>query len=415
MRLRKVEYHHQPSMTTKLKNSINNKYTRLTSLIALCGFTLYCTVPNFWLNKYATPQQQTQRIQQIHQKAPKEGDVFEPGSLADHNRIETFRKCYVDPLRYGHHFPIPKAIRKKCTTSETHKIVYTMIGKSGSSSAKITMRDKFNANNGTTNCQLHIDDPEYHTFTFVRDPFSRFISSFRQELLIRYLSHHHSKGRHKKRRNYPHKDHSKTVRALETYVDSYNGTGAPLNHLRMQVPQLMHGSPSSGWRLPNFDAIYEVTNMEEEFKKLFYSRSSNSTYHDDIISKISSTSDTANGAVTSDALASTIVKLSNEKHLRIDTSAIAIRTRKKICQLSALDFCCLNYKVPPECRGLVKCRWTQRPSTSDSLPLVIEAISPYPPSTNSYGHKMENETHKHWKKRSDEHVSKMDAAIHTMK
>ena len=32
----------------------------------------------------------------------------------------------------------------------------------------------------------------------------------------------------------------------------------------------------------------------------------------------------------------------------------------RICQLAAIDYCCLNFKLPPECRNSgVKCTWDE--------------------------------------------------------
>lgn len=34
---------------------------------------------------------------------------------------------------------------------------------------------------------------------------------------------------------------------------------------------------------------------------------------------------------------------------RFNTSLISLRTKQRICQLSAIDYCCLNMKLPKEC------------------------------------------------------------------
>merc|ERR1712130_339903 len=43
---------------------------------------------------------------------------------------------------------------------------------------------------------------------------------------------------------------------------------------------------------------------------------------------------------------------------RIDRSEIHSQASKKICQLLALDYCCLNFVLPPECNHSgVTCEW----------------------------------------------------------
>ena len=61
--------------------------------------------------------------------------MSEPGSLADYDRLEILRRCYVDSLYYQAHFSNDTA--KEYTTSETYKMVYRMISKSGCSSARV--------------------------------------------------------------------------------------------------------------------------------------------------------------------------------------------------------------------------------------------------------------------------------------
>jgi len=448
MRLRKQHgYRQKLSSATESMCNIHNKYTIRTSLLAVCGIILYSTIRlhdysvpqhqqnnhqqeevwNHFVLDYSVPRHQQHHHQQYHdhqqeqqhnqqhnqqgpnndqqqeqqhnqqqQQGPNDGDVFEPGSL-DYNRLETLRKCYVDPIRYQDHFPGPSDIQ--CTTSETHKIVYRMIGKSGSSSARLTLEHKFNALKERENCRLHDDDLEYHKLSFVRDPFSRFISAFRQELQVGYRKRNefsHVKRKMKKRHL---ENHNMTVRALETYVDSYNGIGKNIGHLRLQVTKLL---PQ---RVMNYDAIYDMTDMEDVFKILLHSRSPNSTYHDDSIAVNDAPTDVAIDTAANNTQNTTTV--SHKRKLRIDTSVIALQTKIKICQLSALDFCCLNYELPPECRGHVKCRWTQRPSSSkssSSLVLAIEAISPHPPPKNS---------DKYRKKEREGLKLKMNAAIRT--
>jgi len=274
-----------------------------------------------------------------------------------------------------------------------------MIGKSGSTSARIAMEQKFDAPIQQEDCQLHHDDQSYHKFTFVRDPLSRLVSSFRQEL---------------RKRDVNFKGGEKEVQALEIFIDSYDGTGGGLSHLRMQVPGLIFE-----WGVPKYNAIYDVGKMDEVFQKILTARLSNSTYIDDKIPENDATIDTANDIASIDQVIPIAPHLHHRKN-GINISDISIKTRIKMCQLSALDFCCLNYELPQECYGHVKCKWTSKQiPSSESLPLSstvlgIEAISPYPPIPNSDAYQPKNETKKqkrqrHKQRLEDQHSKIMDA------
>lgn len=82
------------------------------------------------------------------------------------------------------------------------------------------------------------------------------------------------------------------------------------------------------------------------------------------------------------------------RHRGSDTNPVhqqlSNETKQKVCQLTAIDYCCLNYKLPEVCEGVVSCRWRTLDKgmengrlSSSALPpddgLYIEAISPYPP------------------------------------
>jgi hypothetical protein len=56
---------------------------------------------------------------------------------------------------------------------------------------------------------------------------------------------------------------------------------------------------------------------------------------------------------------------------------ISLEKKQKICQLLAVDYCCLNFPLPTECESVVTCQWVQKNNSNDDL--MIETISPYPP------------------------------------
>lgn len=36
---------------------------------------------------------------------------------------------------------------------------------------------------------------------------------------------------------------------------------------------------------------------------------------------------------------------------RVDTSLVSLEAKRRICHISAIDYCCLNMELPPECAG----------------------------------------------------------------
>jgi len=61
---------------------------------------------------------------------------------------------------------------------------------------------------------------------------------------------------------------------------------------------------------------------------------------------------------------------------RIDMVSLSFDVRRKICELTAIDYCCLNYELPLECKGVVQCQWIHKPEISEEL--LIEPITPSP-------------------------------------
>jgi hypothetical protein len=75
----------------------------------------------------------------------------------------------------------------------------------------------------------------------------------------------------------------------------------------------------------------------------------------------------------------TTLRARSRKDNKLDmNNSLSLETRRKICQLSAIDFCCLNYPLPPECQDAVQCRWISSKSEL-SKELMIEAVSPFSP------------------------------------
>lgn len=301
--------------------------------------------------------QQHQNGKKIVSTAPKPGAVFVPGSLSDRNEI--LAHCYADPQRYQDHF----GKKHLSLVVPSNNIVHHMVSKAGSSSARIILRDHFHA---TVVDETMSSNASCH-FAIIREPTSRFLSAY-QESLKRILI---MKQRYPNRlKHFPQEylpflkqlpntlaaykemgNRENATRALETFLEDYDAAKVLEGHLRLQVPRL--SNPSTGRPMPGLSLV-DLPDMTQHFQ--------------DLARQLE-------------------LPPPIEKHVyhRGTTllNPLTSKAKRKICQLSALDYCCLNYKLPIECQGAVMCRWNQD--------LLIEAVSPYPsiPRTAGVG-KAEN-------------------------
>lgn len=302
----------------------------------------------------------TQSASSALQAAPKHGDVFEPGSLSL-SRLETYQKCYVDPIKYRNHFDN----KIRCSISRKFNLEYFMVGKAGSSTCRYVMKNSFDAKEKGCREQdlLLPSSSNMIRFTFFREPFSRFISSY-QEALMRSLNDHKRVPRQyfesliippfqqMKKRKYKRLFHNETGRellmnGLQTFVNAYDAERPFDGHLRLQIPRLTN--QNTGRTFP-LTAVFDTHNMERDFESL---------------GKMVNVTNVK------------VIHAYNRGDYRLNTTHLNEEAKRKICQLSAIDYCCLNYKLPPECEGAVTCQWTKKDISKE---LLIEPISPYPPS-----------------------------------
>ena len=318
------------------------------------------------------------------------GDVFVPGSL-NMTRFEAHQRCYVDEVLYKHHRSTP-AHRY---VSEKHKLIYFQITKGGSSTIRKKLDDSFGilkyiCGKMKQSDASRFDKNIFHKFTFSREPTSRFVSSF-FESIHRWLTPEKKTSYSPPtkelkdfvrvyNKTYLDEDDGHVVDAFETFVTNhYDGYKVPDTHLTLQIAQIL----KTEYCL-HLDVIHDLEDLDDVFHELF----------------------TGHGLVEKK-------RKGQKSHMRrsqfyLNMSMVSVEVKQKVCQLSALDYCCLNYRLPPECEGVLSCRWreTKRSpwalkllksndssasvntntstitNTSTSIKddpiLVIEAVSPYP-------------------------------------
>lgn len=281
-------------------------------------------------------------------KAFREGDLFAPGSLP-WNRTFVFRQCYVDPQIYRYHFR-DQNLR---LVSQRYGLAYHMVAKAGSSSARIVMSDHFQA------IPTHKQPLNMTNFSFVREPTSRFISAYQESLkrmliqpgksrpaegplaFLKQLGHRNYKTYRKAAAT--EEGRIQSTRLFESFLKDYDGSKPFEGHLRLQLPRL--ASNVTGRTLPMNDLV-DTQDMTPYFQHMA------KQLHLPPIPE----------------------KHAYQRGTRLlnPLSSTAIR---KICQLSALDYCCLNYALPPECKGALSCRIIKRHDE-----LLVEPVLAFPAS-----------------------------------
>jgi hypothetical protein len=288
-------------------------------------------------------------------------------------RFEAHQRCYVDEVLYEHHRRQP-AFRY---VSEKHKLIYFQITKAGSSTNRKLLQDSFDIlqyscntlqrSNATTRFNTDV----FHKFTFSREPSSRFVSAF-SEVMRRWFMKPESTGSRAPptkeledfvrvyNKTYLKEEVGHEVDAFETFVTNhYDGYTIPDNHLRLQIAQIFR--PVNCLRL---DVIHDLEDLDDVFHELLKE-------HGLDTQKFETEEKKKNQQVHA-----------RRSILHLNISMVSVEVQQKVCQLSALDYCCLNYRLPPECEGVLSCRWRETKTSEWANSLLKSNHSSYSANTN---------------------------------
>jgi len=279
---------------------------------------------------------------------------FHPGTL-NITSFETFQYCYCNPNVYKDHL----TKFNKISVSAQYQLVYVMVPKSGSSTARLTMKHVFNATEVKANTDRmqglhHNKDKNFTVFTFVRDPLSRFFSGYdeafwrsapwskleRKHHSVSYLHEGiNSNQEYYKlycppaiRKELKIKDCNQTyengtlAERLEHFVSEYDGLSPFNGHLEFQVPKLSNQKTGRPYHL---DKIYNTAASEEGWKTLVKNHHASLLRNDNNPNKHT---------------------YSNFR--KFDIHQISNATKQRICELAMIDYCCLNLPLPPPCSNL---------------------------------------------------------------
>jgi len=268
--------------------------------------------------------------------------VFAPGTLQI-PAVEALRQCYFDPTVWRSHRG-----KYQCVISDEAQLVYYHVPKSGSSTNRRAFRGRFEGKDGSVYCDSKQPDRvlAYRQFTAVREPLDRFYSQFME---AEWRANKSGNGEMTRMDIWKIKNEEER---FEAYVNHWhqNGFGHLMDtHLRLQ--SAMFTWPDGSIR--PLDWVVKMETINEDWRTL--SAFFNKEWED---------METAR----------------KNYHRALNDSAVSDETKRKVCQVVAHDYCCLNYKLPKVCEGAVWCTYKAR------LPLREDAlrhIEPLLPDLNN--------------------------------
>lgn len=292
--------------------------------------------------------------------------VFEPGTLKMEKR-DAIAKCWTQSPRKQ-----DQRIRTKqfCLYSKDYNVLVNLSGKTGTSTQKRVLQHTMNAEEKLCST-IHDEggDPLSKSRSLtrvatVREPFDRFLSGYKETLYrldiyedhpdydtipaeySRFLTLLRNKSAEEKQAIFkaetPERLQTKTE-MFKIFVQDFDGHNAFDRHLNSQSIKLWdHG----GEGMAKYDFIMEAANLTQDLVTLAEMVHA-PRYPDKEVRARSRSSD------------------------RIDVESLPDETIQKICQIFALDYCCLNYPLPPACQRAppgqrVLCDWVAPPHPTTS-------------------------------------------------
>jgi hypothetical protein len=153
------------------------------------------------------------------------------------------------------------------------------------------------------------------------------------------------------------------VEVFEKFVEDYDGLDAFDVHIAMQVPGKVYLIQENLGVALHF-AFQMEDGLVSQIQNVLHANLTGRQTHSGFLPSLTETKTRPNSAGST---SSVLRHLSNA-------------TLQKICKLSALDFCCLNYPLPPMCQDVVQCQWTNKtmmPGSPERTDLLsIEPVSP---------------------------------------
>ncbi|KAL9179165.1 hypothetical protein ACHAXT_008455 [Thalassiosira profunda] len=273
---------------------------------------------------------------------------FRPGTLPL-TSAETLQHCFVNATRYRHHGRRYGDV-SRVAVSDDYRFAYVLVPKSASSTSRHYVQQYFNGTELMVKHSVLMDTDYLSLVSFVREPLNRFYSSY-HEAYWRKLPFQSNHEVMDDRYAYIYDNMTKAawatcynavrrqqnpqlcegvdespLRNFERFVAEYDGIQPWDVHFMLQTLCFTDGS---GTVLPMAN-LYDATDAEAGWR--------------DVATRVGATAFLNKGKEERDR--------ANSRTL-FNASSVSTATQRKICQLMALDYCCLNLKLPEVCRGAI--------------------------------------------------------------
>ena len=338
---------------------------------------------------------------------------YKPGMLRL-SHVSALRHCFVNTTIYaGHISPTPQSL---VSLSTRYKLIYRNNPKSSSSTARHAMQDYFDGRDKRMKhdeLEHRVRDLNYTMVSFIRDPLSRFYSSY-DEAYFRMGPWMGSgpivddKPRVKRQYidNKWQVDIYPYLYMNMTSIDDYRRYYCPSYLLKQgryldcnTVPSIDDGELL--YRFTNFVADYNGSHPFDVHLNLQVSNFVYPTGRPMPLTMIYNSNETEAGWIhigrrvgVRDDIPMDEMTHGRKISRRFNVSDVSIGTKKKICRLMALDYCCLNIELPIDCSnnydtdddtddGTVYCTMERRDETNMEYALTSMVIYPWQNTNNN--------------------------------
>lgn len=304
---------------------------------------------------------------------------FIPGTITQYTSSQTLQQCYVDAKKYKEH-----THRSQNTIvasiSHDHKMIYRNIPKSASSTSRHAMQDYLHGQDKSIKHDDLMDlvhNQNYTMISFIREPLNRFYSSY-DEAFFR-MGPWMEKGEIVWDKPQMRKWYQNVKHKIDPYPYLYEGFTEITDFRKMYCPKEVldtgkflkcneYDSIDDGTLLGRFERFVSDYDGIEPFDVHLNMQTTNLIYGNTgeplPITSLYNASDAERGwQEVASAVGVTIPndEMTHGRHQsrRFNVKKVSEATQRKICSILALDYCCLNFKLPKVCEGVVYCSLEQ--------------------------------------------------------
>jgi hypothetical protein len=305
---------------------------------------------------------------------------FIPGTITQYTSSQTLQQCYVDAKKYKEH-----THRSQNTIvasiSHEHKIIYRNIPKSASSTSRHAMMDYLNGEDKSIKHDDLMDlvhKQNYTMISFIREPLNRFYSSY-DEAFFR-MGPWMEKGEIVWDKPQMRKWYQTVKHKIDPYPYLYEGFTEITDFRKLYCPKEIldtgkflkcneYDSIDDGTLLGRFERFVSDYDGIEPFDVHLNMQTTNLIYGNTgeplPITSLYNASDAERGwQEVASAVGVTIPndEMTHGRHQsrRFNVKKVSEATQRKICSILALDYCCLNFKLPKVCEDVVYCSLEQK-------------------------------------------------------